>query len=135
MPTSALRPCPHPGCGVLVAKGRCPAHERQRYQEIDARRESSSKRGYGSKWQNYRRHWLRLRPLCGDRDEGNSVEHSQCVRQARITAASDVDHIVPHRGDKRLFWDSSNHQSLCSACHSAKTAREDGGFGNTPRGG
>lgn len=58
--------------------------------------------------------------------------------------AEEVDHIIPHRlgaaldgGDvemiqaaQALFWDSSNWQGLCSTCHKAKTAREDGGFGN-----
>jgi 5-methylcytosine-specific restriction protein A len=120
---------------VLVASGRCPKHEHQRQREVDARRESSTKRGYGSKWQNYRRHWLRLHPLCGDRADGASSEHSECVRAGRTTAASDVDHITPHRGDKRLFWASTNHQSLCHVCHSSKTASEDGGFGHAPRGG
>jgi len=41
-----------------------------------------------------------------------------------------VDHIVPHRGDRALFWDTSNWQPLCKPHHDAKTAREDGGFGN-----
>ena len=40
-----------------------------------------------------------------------------------------VDHLVPHRGDRLLFWDASNWQSLCESCHNRKTARADGGFG------
>ena len=36
-----------------------------------------------------------------------------------------VDHIVPHRGDQKLFWDKSNWQPLCKACHDRKTWRED----------
>ncbi|MEC7815831.1 HNH endonuclease signature motif containing protein [Marinobacter alkaliphilus] len=55
---------------------------------------------------------------------------AECSRQGRITAATDVDHIIPHRGDLKLFWSRSNWQSLCHPCHSRKTAREDGGFGN-----
>lgn len=43
---------------------------------------------------------------------------------------TDVDHIVPHRGDPELLYDEANLQSLCHECHSKKTAREDGGFGN-----
>ncbi|MCR8827199.1 HNH endonuclease [Photobacterium sp. TY 1-4] len=38
--------------------------------------------------------------------------------------ATDVDHITPHKGDRRLFFDQSNWQSLCKSCHSRKTARE-----------
>ncbi|MFR3634507.1 MAG: HNH endonuclease [Sutterella sp.] len=37
----------------------------------------------------------------------------------------------PHKGDMALFWDQSNWQPLCHTCHSKKTAREDGGFGNS----
>jgi 5-methylcytosine-specific restriction enzyme A len=35
-----------------------------------------------------------------------------------------VDHITPHKGDRQMFWDRSNWQSLCHRCHSRKTARE-----------
>jgi 5-methylcytosine-specific restriction protein A len=38
--------------------------------------------------------------------------------------ATDVDHVVPHRGDRQLFWDTSNHQALCHSCHSRKTGKE-----------
>ena len=48
--------------------------------------------------------------------------------QGRRTPATVVDHIVPHKGDKKLFWDSGNWQPLCGPCHSRKTAKEDGGF-------
>lgn len=43
--------------------------------------------------------------------------------------ASIVDHIIPHKGDKQLFWDRDNWQPLCKKHHDRKTATEDGGFG------
>ncbi|MGA6536930.1 HNH endonuclease signature motif containing protein [Stenotrophomonas sp. NPDC101269] len=48
------------------------------------------------------------------------------MAEGRTTAASHVDH---RDGDSRNN-DLSNLQGLCRPCHSAKTAREDGGFGN-----
>ncbi len=39
--------------------------------------------------------------------------------------ANEVDHIKPHNGDLALFWDESNWQSLCKACHSRKTMGEN----------
>ena len=36
-----------------------------------------------------------------------------------------VDHIIPHRGDQKLFWDQNNWQSLCKSCHDKKTLTED----------
>jgi 5-methylcytosine-specific restriction endonuclease McrA len=37
----------------------------------------------------------------------------------------DLDHIHPVTGpDDPAFYDPANHQSLCHACHSAKTMSE-----------
>lgn len=48
-------------------------------------------------------------------------------RPPRRTQA--VDHIKPHKGDVRLFYDRRNLQGLCFVHHNQKTARHDGGFG------
>ncbi|WP_367142722.1 hypothetical protein [Desulfosporosinus sp.] len=32
-----------------------------------------------------------------------------------------MDHIIPHRGDKALFWDESKWQPHCKRCHDRKT--------------
>lgn len=80
-------------------------------------RESSTKRGYGYKWQKAREVWLREHPLCADH-----------LSRGQYVPASVVDHIVPHKGDRKLFWDRKNWQSLCKRCHdSAKQAQERGG--------
>jgi 5-methylcytosine-specific restriction protein A len=34
-----------------------------------------------------------------------------------------IDHFIPHRGDKKLFWDRKNWRATCDSCHNAKTAR------------
>lgn len=66
--------------------------------------------------------WMRLRkvvlnrePLCRG-----------CAVKGIIRAASQVDHIDGDAGNN----DFDNLQPLCGPCHSRKTAREDGGFGN-----
>lgn len=47
---------------------------------------------------------------------------SECRDSGRIKAAYQVDHVVPHRGDKALFWDrEGNWQSLCASCGARKT--------------
>jgi hypothetical protein len=63
--------------------------------------------------------FLARRPLC-----------VACMEWSRVTPARVVDHVVPHRGDTRLFWDESNWQALCKPCHDFKTATEDGGMGS-----
>lgn len=121
MPDSAPRPCPHPGCGRLVRDGKtyCMPHRAQRQREQDVKRGNFRQRGYTSAWDRARATFLRQHPLC-----------RVCESHGRLTPASVVDHIVPHKGDQRLFWDTTNNwQSLCRSCHSRKTAREDGGFG------
>lgn len=103
------------------AKGE--AHEAKIKAEREARRTlrkgNSSERGYGYRWQNLRKSFLREHPLC-----------VECAKKGLTTVATDVDHIVPHKGDQSLMWDWDNLQPLCHSCHSKKTAREDGGFGN-----
>gem|GEM_PF-4063712 len=39
-------------------------------------------------------------------------------------------HPNAHYEAKKAFFDEKNMQSLCKKCHSAKTNRQDGGFGN-----
>ena len=83
--------------------------------EQDARRATSHRRGYDRRWAKARATFLAHHPLC-----------ATCTANGLITAAAEVDHIVPHRGDPALFWDPANWQPLCKACHSRKTAGELG---------
>lgn len=134
MPILAPKPCRHPGCGVLVRDGGgyCEAHKRVTKKEVESRRESSTKRGYGYKWQKARDQYLKDHPLCVD-----------CETVGRLVPATEVDHKIPHRltealesGNQEqiataqsLFWNQRNWQGLCKPCHSSKTAREDGRWG------
>lgn len=58
---------------------------------------------------------------------GGLCEH--CLKNNIITPAVDVDHIIPHRGNKELFFDLNNLQILCKECHSIKTISETLGVG------
>jgi 5-methylcytosine-specific restriction protein A len=40
-----------------------------------------------------------------------------CLARGRTTAATVVDHKIPHKGDQVLFWDQANWQSLCADDH------------------
>lgn len=83
----------------------------------DQRRGSSAERGYGYKWQKARADYLREHPLC-----------VFCQRRGRVTTATIVDHIEPHKGDLKLFWRRSNWQGLCKPCHDIDKQRlEKGG--------
>ncbi len=69
---------------------------------------TTAERGYGGRWQKARERFLAKHPLC-----------AYCEREGKVTAASVVDHVVPHRGDQALFWQKENWQSLCATCHSS----------------
>lgn len=58
-------------------------------------------------WQRMRLAQLKHEPLC-----------EFCKTKNIITEADTVDHIRPHRGDMKLFFDSKNLQSLDKKCHS-----------------
>ena len=47
-----------------------------------------------------------------------------CEAKGIMRGATATDHIIPHKGDERLFWDSTNWQPLCPSHHAAKSARE-----------
>lgn len=80
-------------------------------------RPNAAQRGYGQKWRAYRSRFLRSYPFC-----------ALCHQRGVFTKATVVDHIVPHKGDKRLFWASTNHQALCQPCHDgAKKELENSG--------
>ena len=124
--------CKHPGCRRSVPRGVdfCGHHKSDAEKHAAAARKarearrtafkgSSAKRGYGYRWQKLRNRFIAQHPFC-----------EQCMKQGRLTIATDIDHIKPHRGDPILLFDEENLQALCHACHSRKTASEDGGFGN-----
>jgi 5-methylcytosine-specific restriction endonuclease McrA len=49
----------------------------------------------------------------------------QNMTPPRVTAATVVDHRVPHQGDQALFWDRSNWAALCQTHHNSTKQREE----------
>ena len=113
MAMKPLRPCLHPGCGVLVSGGHCAAHQPRSKDQRSA--EAQAWRWmYGTDvWKRLREDQLLQEPFC-----------RECARRGVRRYATDVDHIRDHKGDWALFTDPGNLESLCHSCHSRKTARE-----------
>lgn len=108
MPKKPRRPCRHPGCPNLCDSGvYCKEHNQY---SSDRMRGGAAERGYDAEWRVERKRFLREHPLC-----------VECMKTGKLRAATVVDHIIPHRGDKRLFWDRRNWQALCKDCHGYKT--------------
>ena len=112
MPYRSNVSCKHPGCAKLIPHGQMYCEEHQSLHRND--RASACERGYGAKWQRERKKFLDTRPVC-----------VKCYEEGTLTKATVVDHIIPHRGDQKLFWDCGNWQPLCEHCHNVKTMTED----------
>lgn len=69
---------------------------------------------YGRQWRQERAKFLQQHPLC-----------VYCQKNGKLSFANVVDHIIPHKGDDRLFWDKSNWQPLCKHCHDSTKAKEE----------
>lgn len=79
---------------------------RERERAFDERRGSARERGYNERWAKSADGHRRNHPLCVG-----------CEAVGRVTAAELVDHTIPHQGDTRRFWDTSNWQSSCRPHH------------------
>ncbi|WP_425985888.1 HNH endonuclease [Brevundimonas sp. TWP1-2-1b1] len=63
---------------------------------------------YDHRWAKAAKAFLDQHPLCRFHED-----------QGRTVAAQCVDHIQPHRGDLKLFWERTNWQPLCNPCHNS----------------
>lgn len=116
MLTAPLRPCAAPGCRALVKAGRCEAHRKQRWQQQDERRGTSTERGYDATWRKLRLWFLQRNPLC-----------AECSKRGRIRPAAEVHHIRTIAEAPELRLDPDNLMALCKPCHSSITLRDSVG--------
>lgn len=115
-PQKAKRPCLSSGCKDFASnKGYCDKHQ-SRVKQRDRDRGTAHQRGYDAEWKKHRDQFLLEHPLC-----------VECRRKGYVMPATVVDHIIPHKGNKDLFWNKSNWQPLCETHHNIKTASEDRG--------
>ena len=81
---------------------------------------NSHQRGYTRAWEAARIGYLAKHPIC---------VLCEAEVPARTTAATVVDHKIPHKGDKVLFWDSNNWQALCKPCHDTHKRQQERDLG------
>jgi 5-methylcytosine-specific restriction protein A len=107
MPSRPNTPCRHPGCAALVPYGTkyCEVHKPLHPEEV----RSAGARGYGRAWQKARKRYLEAHPFC-----------VECLKEGKYVKATDVDHIVPHRGDKTLFWDEATGRRSATGTTAAR---------------
>jgi 5-methylcytosine-specific restriction endonuclease McrA len=100
-------------CGKIVPHDqRCECQrkqDRERKARHDRNRPSARERGYDHRWRKARVEYLALHPYC-----------RMCGKPASV-----VDHVIPHKGDPRLFWHRANWQPLCQPCHDRHKQRQE----------
>jgi len=111
MPQKPRRPCRYPGCPGFCEQGQVFCKDHMEWSS-DRLRGGADARGYDSRWRKARALFLKQHPLC-----------AFCQAEGKVVPATVVDHIIPHRGDQRLFWDQTNWEPLCKECHDKKTGR------------
>ena len=108
-----MRMCKAPGCMKLTAEGWCPDHKPKHQRgESAAWHHLYTNPRFG--WKHRREAHLAREPFC-----------RECGKRGLRVKATDVDHVIPHRGDVEKFC-KGELQSLCKGCHSRKTMRENG---------
>lgn len=65
-------------------------------------------------WREGRIEHLRANPCC-----------KRCDDEGRVTEATVVDHKVPHQGNRELFFDRDNWESICKPHHDSDKQREE----------
>lgn len=120
MATAAVPFCPAPGCSVRC-HGLCAVHRGERQRRIDARRGTRHARGYTNAWLRYSKRRLAEHPWC--------VGYPTGVHGSIGALATCTDHIRSAATHPDLFWDPSNHQSMCADCNKRKAIATEGGFG------
>lgn len=89
------------GCSAALVGGEGMAIETLRRDQL-----------YGRRWRKARKAYLLRHPRC-----------VMCAHHGKLTRATVVDHIRPHRGGVALFWDHDNWQPLCEPHHNITKQR------------
>jgi len=128
MPSKPRKPCNNPGCRNLTTERYCTEHqhlqeeqERARHRHYDTyQRDKRSAAFYKSvAWRMLRDHRMMI-------DHGLCQE---CLKEQKITPATEVDHIVPIRVRWDLRLRLENTRSLCHSHHMRKTQEDKRKYG------
>lgn len=118
MPKAPLAFCATHGCPNRVRSGHCAAHRKARGQAQDSRRGTRHQRGYTNRWALYSRKRLAQHPWC--------VGYPAGMHKPGRVLAECTDHIISAKAQPDLFWEETNHQSLCLDCNRRKNVAEEG---------
>ena len=115
MPLRPMVPCRAQGCRALVVSGWCLVHKKDDPAQIyEHWRGSSTKRGYGYRWHEFRAALLKQPDFVLCRD---------CEAEGKITLAQEIHHPKKVADYPELQYDPANCMPLCKTHHAIRTAR------------
>ena len=118
MPLAPKKECSGAGCHILVTPPLYQCQKCKKVKQVSVKSVKVKKWLNSARYKKQRLRRLRIEPLC-----------RTCKKKSLLVAGSIYDHVVPHKGSYKLFWDFDNSQTQCVSCHNRKTAVDDGGFG------
>jgi 5-methylcytosine-specific restriction protein A len=111
MPTAMKRLCTTPGCNQFAQDGsKCETHKVDKVERA-FRKDPERHKLYDRRWRRRRETFLAEYPWCED-----------CMGEELYEPATEVHHVVAHRGNVDTFF-SSPMVGLCKSCHSRRTGR------------
>lgn len=119
MPYASPKNCARPACYKVSIYGKryCEEHTKQKDKadyELYRKNDAGQKVYKSALWKKSRASFLAQHPFC-----------SVCRKEGRLTAATEVDHLIPI-AQGHDPWDVENWDSKCASCHAKKTAAEVG---------
>lgn len=106
-----MKVCYAIGCNALSVNTYCDKHKREKTQEQESKRLTSTQRGYDYEWRKFRKAYLADNIFCYFKEECHSE-------------ATEVHHIKPLVEYPNLKYERSNLLPLCKKCHSKITREE-----------
>ena len=96
------------------------------YMRVAMTQRIERERDAGAPWRKWYKtsRWQKLRWSILQRDLF-TCQMPGCGRIEAQTSKLVCDHIDPHRGDERKFWDERNLHCICKTCHDSEKQKQE----------
>jgi len=111
--------CSASGCFTIVAAANTYCAQHQALQRERDEKKKTNDAGRWSRGSSPTFHWVYRDPRWRKVRKAHITAHPACFMCG--APGTEVDHIIPHRGREEFAFNPDNLQTLCHACHAAKT--------------
>jgi len=111
--------CSAPGCFTVVSAANAYCTKHQGFQHERDEKKKANDAGRWSRGSAPTFHWVYRDSRWRKLRKAYITAHAACEQCG--APGTEVDHIIPHRGREEYAFNADNLQTLCFACHRAKT--------------